>query len=566
MTRIALVGLIAILVAVNLVCVFVDKTPYVQDSGRYLILSHCYFEAWAGRQNFLHCHLDRTDQKPDIWLAVGAAMQQIFFRLERQDVVIVAEQIFFAILLVAVYAAARRLAPEGPPATALLAAFVTGVSPVVFGMSKKYMGDLPLAAMVWTAFALLPADFRRLRRAAAFGVACGLGLLMRPTFALFLVGPALLAFAASCRAKNDRGRALLGAGVAGLAAAVLAAPWYLVNFRHSYRQYFEFGENLPRSWRDFGGLSGSYLRLIGAEQMGWVFAALAALGLARLLAVKELRARFGPRLAAGFAAAAVPFFYLASARVAFARYAIGWVPFLALLAAFGLLADAAPAAPRSIARRRSAAWLAVGWGLFQFGFMSFTTRPWTARPPLLERVMGFPGYQHFPGDTHVGLFRLNRVGWGDREFCRAIDELRPGQIRVLLLTDRPCGEAIAFQAVKWCIVFDESRTQEIRTDLAGDRLAAAAAAAQRWPHLVLLHYADEARLAEAVAAFGLETPGRYQRVLRQPAADGFVALYRNSAPEAGAPPPPTIAAPGECVDYGKCREWCVKMVDTAEKR
>jgi hypothetical protein len=561
MTRLALVGLIAVLVAVNLVCVFLDQTPYLQDSGRYLILSHCWFEAFAGRQSFLACHLVRTDQKPDIWLALGALAQHAFFATGRQDAVIVAEQIFLALLLLGVYVVARQLAPNERPAVALFAVFVTGVSPVVFGLSKKYMGDLPLAAAIWAALAVLLATdrFRRPWRSVAFGASCGAGLLMRPTFALFLAGPAALTMAAAWRDKSGRGPALRHAACAAAAAIAIAAPWYLRNFRGSYRHYAAFGENLPTA---FGCTAGRYLRLIAAEQLGWVFAALLVAGLVRLLASAELRAKYGALLAAGFGSMAIPFFYLGSARVAFARYAIGWVPWLAIVLALGLSAEGGAA----VRLRRAIVGLAVAFGAFQFACLSFSTAPWRPDPPVLERVLGFPDFSHYPGDTHVGLFRIDRRGWSDREFCRVADELRPGLVRVLLLTDFPCRDAIAFQAIKWCLVFDESESQMVRTDVAGPRLAEMADAAQRWPQLTLLAYADESRLAQAVATLGLENGGRFQRVFRRPSADGFVALYRNSAPDPDAPAPPTVAGAGECVAFDKCREWCVKTAGAAAEK
>jgi 4-amino-4-deoxy-L-arabinose transferase-like glycosyltransferase len=569
MTRWVVASLIAVLVAVNLICVFLDRTPFLQDSGRFLIQSNCFAEVWTGRQSFFNCHLDRTDKKPEIWLALGGLTQLLSFEFGQQDLVILTEQFFLAILLAAVYAAVRRLVPHEPPAVALLTVFMTGVSPIVFGMSKKYMGDLPLAAMVWLALALLPASerFQRRGRAAAFGVACGLGMLMRPTFALFLAGPALVVLIAALREKGTGSRALLNAGVAALIAATLAGPWYMINFRHGYQYHLQFGGVLPASWRDFGGLAGDYLRLIGAEQLGWGFAALTMAGLARLLIVRDLRARFGPLLAAGFVSAAPSFLYFSSARIAHARYAIAWVPFLALIAALGILADAVREARSLVRSRRAMASLAVGWGLFQFGFMSFTSSPWTERPPALERVMGFPGYEHYPGDTHVGLFRLDRVGWGDREFCRlAVNKLRPGVLHVLLLTDRRCRDAVAFHAVKWCVLFDQNQTQMIRTDLAADRVAAAAATAQQWAHLALLHYADYRALERAAAVFDMDRPDHWLRIFQRPAPDGFVALYRNLRAAPDAPPPPTIAEPADCVDYANCRDWCVRLDGAAVEK
>jgi 4-amino-4-deoxy-L-arabinose transferase-like glycosyltransferase len=86
--------------------------------------------------------------------------------------------------------------------------------------------DYPLMAIVALSFALLirAGDFRVRRRALMFGVAAGVGLLSKQTFAFFFVLPALYV-AGRVLAGRDR-RAILNLLLAGVVIIAIAAIWY----------------------------------------------------------------------------------------------------------------------------------------------------------------------------------------------------------------------------------------------------------------------------------------------------------------------------------------------------
>ena len=121
-----------------------------------------------------------------------------------------------AILIASTYGVGRNLLRPLPAATAAL---LVGFFPYLVWLSRETLVDYWLTAMVALAMWLLirTDEFSDRKASIAFGVACGLGMLTKWTFPLFVVMPALW-FAR----KNIR-----NAGIAAAIAAVIAAYWYL---------------------------------------------------------------------------------------------------------------------------------------------------------------------------------------------------------------------------------------------------------------------------------------------------------------------------------------------------
>jgi hypothetical protein len=546
---------IAALLAVNLVTAFLDKTPNFDDAGRNLHRATCYRNALAYHEPVFSCLMAEGYHKPDAWVILGGLLIYPFDAERAPSIALLAEQLFFAALLIAVFTVARRLAPDEPPTLALLAALVTGAAPLMFGLSKKFMGDVPLTALVWISLALLPATDRFHRRgmSLALGLALGAGLMMRQTFALFLFGPLLVAAVLALREKAERGRSAQGLALAALPALALPAPWYTANFVHSFIHYRDMGENIPTSWTGFLP-SFDYLRRIAAEQLGWVLAALAVVGLGRILWGKPMRERYGRLLLSAAFGMAVPYLFFSGARVHLARYLLPLAPAFALAATFGLAAGV-----DSRWRRRGIMMFVAGWCAFQFTYMSVAPRVWRPHPPLLERVLGYPDYRHRPGDTHVGRFGIDRLGFADGAICRGAAQIQHDPVRLLVATDKTCAALTSFHGAKWCLMLDPFYTQMMRVTRAADLPPATLEAAKAWPNLLLLSFDDLSLLNDARRRFGLAPSAGWRLLDERRYGDGWSALYRNVTPVDGAAPPPTIAAPGDCVAIETCRNWCVKM-------
>ncbi|MDD5155827.1 MAG: glycosyltransferase family 39 protein [Candidatus Omnitrophica bacterium] len=98
--------------------------------------------------------------------------------------------LYFAILIVSIYLLGKKILS---PAGGFLAAFFISLYPGVFGLSRKYGLDFPLIAIVSLAiYFLLSCDgFKKRSYSLFFGIASGLGMLIKCQFALFIIGPFL---------------------------------------------------------------------------------------------------------------------------------------------------------------------------------------------------------------------------------------------------------------------------------------------------------------------------------------------------------------------------------------
>ncbi len=123
----------------------------------------------------------------------------------------------------AIWGVGRRLLD---PAAGLLAVFLFATAPFVVFSLLRFQLDLPLAAMVALAlYTRVRADgFSRGGWSLAVGVALGLGLLVKPPFAAYVLPPLAWSAWLALRAPDRGARRRLGLALG--AALVLALPWY----------------------------------------------------------------------------------------------------------------------------------------------------------------------------------------------------------------------------------------------------------------------------------------------------------------------------------------------------
>ena len=151
------------------------------------------------------------------------------------DIAAMVNVVYMAILLAATYGIGwqwgrRRL---GLVSIALLACF-----PMFYAMSRHFYLEFALTAMVaLTVFLLLATDsFQRRGTTLLFGLSLGLGLLTKRTFAVFVIGPVIIAILAAGllpalwqRVQQRPRMHWKRACLAILGGLMLAAVWYLPN-------------------------------------------------------------------------------------------------------------------------------------------------------------------------------------------------------------------------------------------------------------------------------------------------------------------------------------------------
>lgn len=114
-----------------------------------------------------------------------------------------------ALLFIATYGLGRTVLKPTPAAAA---AVLVNFYPILLWLSRETLIDYWLTSMVALAMWLLVR-----KRMIAFGIVCGLGMLTKPTFAFFLVLPAVWF------ARKNLKDAAIAAGI----AAVIASYWYV---------------------------------------------------------------------------------------------------------------------------------------------------------------------------------------------------------------------------------------------------------------------------------------------------------------------------------------------------
>src|SRR5262245_15391855 len=126
---------------------------------------------------------------------------------------------FLGLGMAAVYLLGRRLADGGVGAAAAL---LCGSAPSRVSSTLRFQLDMPLAGMAAIALVVLLATdrFTRTPLALAFGVVCGLGMLTKPTFPLYVVVPVVMVLVRGGRAG------LVNAALATLVAVVISLPWF----------------------------------------------------------------------------------------------------------------------------------------------------------------------------------------------------------------------------------------------------------------------------------------------------------------------------------------------------
>jgi 4-amino-4-deoxy-L-arabinose transferase-like glycosyltransferase len=171
--------------------------------------------------------------RPPLFAASMAVMYKLFG--VSSDVAIMVNAVYLAILLFASYSIGARL---GGRRQGLLSAVLVAFTPLVFAMSRYSYFEFAVAAFAALSISLLLASERFEKRGFALllGIALGLGLLLKRTFPVFVIGAAAVVFLQAglpqklwARLKGlprFRWRDLVLALVGGLA---LSAFWYFPN-------------------------------------------------------------------------------------------------------------------------------------------------------------------------------------------------------------------------------------------------------------------------------------------------------------------------------------------------
>ncbi|MBI3696776.1 MAG: glycosyltransferase family 39 protein [Acidobacteria bacterium] len=242
----------------------------------------------------------------------------------RYHTAILVNFLFIAVTNVYLFLLGRRLFSAG---VGLAAVVFYQTMPLAFGLSRVFMPDYGLAALVvmWIYYLVASERFSRGSANIALGVVAGLGLLMKILFPVYVAGPFLVVWWLTEK-KSWRPLAAIA-----LPALALAATWYPFHLttilRYAWQAgYGEIGEQYS------GGFARWFVQLV-SQGLGFSYAVgIVVLGLAAL-ALNRMRVERSERTGVLLGWLALPLVILAAGRNREIRFLLPVLPTFALLLA-----------------------------------------------------------------------------------------------------------------------------------------------------------------------------------------------------------------------------------------
>lgn len=202
-----------------------DCSPPSWDDGYYLTKSLEMYDALteSGLPGYAKGFLTIMEKKPPLIAVLPTPAYLIGGRNPRLAFAV--NLVFLLVMFAALYRMGKRCANLR---AGLLAVYIAGTMPILYGLSHWFLVECGLTAIVCVSICLLAewSDLGGARKGFLLGVTCGLGLLMKVSFPLYVVIP-ILYLAVKERRTLLRWKPLLAFAAS---AAVLALPWYLFNF------------------------------------------------------------------------------------------------------------------------------------------------------------------------------------------------------------------------------------------------------------------------------------------------------------------------------------------------
>ena len=204
---------------VTVVWLQLDRAPPDWDDAWYLTNSLILYDALAdgGVGSFARKFLEILDFKAPLITALPTPFYLIFGRDWHAAYLVNICAMF--LLFASVFWIGNRL--RGPR-SGLLAVFITGTIPLLYGLSRWYMVEYALTALVAATIGVvieLGDRLGRTRIALLFGFLAGFGLLLKVSYPIFVLAPLLFALSRS----KQRTRLVIAAAIP---CALIAAPWY----------------------------------------------------------------------------------------------------------------------------------------------------------------------------------------------------------------------------------------------------------------------------------------------------------------------------------------------------
>jgi 4-amino-4-deoxy-L-arabinose transferase-like glycosyltransferase len=221
--RLAFLALCSFFVGTTFLWLRLDHSPPSWDDAYYLSKSLVFYDALSdgGLAGFSKQFLHGMETKPPL---IAALPTPVYWIAGRKTHAAYAVNLLF---LVAMFGALYWLGKKyASPRTGLIAIFVAGTMPILYGLSRWFLVECGLTAIMCVSICLI-AEWNEsdgVWKAFLLGAFCGLGLLLKMSFPFYVLVP-MLYFAFRTRSSTKTYVALI------VPAIVVTMPWYFFNFR-----------------------------------------------------------------------------------------------------------------------------------------------------------------------------------------------------------------------------------------------------------------------------------------------------------------------------------------------
>lgn len=219
----------------------VDTRPPFSDMAGHaattLRISTWPWRQWVMEGSIFHALLNVTPYPPLFYVST---LPLVWFVSPAVDAMLVVNLLYMGLLIASTYGIGR-LAVGGR--VGLLAAFLVSMYPIIYGLSRHYLADVALTAVVcFAVFCLFwSRAFDRRWPSIILGLGIGAGVLTKWTSIVFLAGPLAIAVWMALR-EGSRTR-LINMVLAGAISIAIGLPWYVNNLEDLYA-FLEFNRLL----------------------------------------------------------------------------------------------------------------------------------------------------------------------------------------------------------------------------------------------------------------------------------------------------------------------------------
>jgi 4-amino-4-deoxy-L-arabinose transferase-like glycosyltransferase len=213
-------------VIANLIWLRLDRSPPSWDDGFYLTKSLVMYDALSNDGLFGYAKRSLTvmGDKPPLIAILPTPIYLLAGRRWRAAYAI--NLMFLLVILAVLYEIGSRYASRR---AGLLAVFIAGTMPILYGLARWYLVECGLTAIVCLAIAIASNWKGDHWRAFLLGATCGFGLLLKFSFPIYVLIP-ILYFAIREKGAWLGRKTLLAFGIP---ATAITLPWYLLNFRRA---------------------------------------------------------------------------------------------------------------------------------------------------------------------------------------------------------------------------------------------------------------------------------------------------------------------------------------------